>query len=329
MRPDIVMTQTGYKIVELNISSSVGGYPASLLVDEYFSKHPALQALEENFQRKLSTICFEERFPRLLKEVLTNDRLILWDVLNFPVKELEDRTLTDQWIKILKKEFKVSELSGFTNRKKLAREIDNLPAHANLFRIFHPTLIDESDPLYAKMLHSIKNKIIRDVSSLSEIIYSNKILLADIELYIDCLAQQKIATRLRATLPESYEIDSEFKKFYDWDKVIEEKDSFVLKQGCSFASQAVYIGKLTAPQNWKKTLTMALEMPGWTLQKYFCPIRQFDMAFSGDDLIQSEREVELGPYFINSEIAGFFCRSKMYIGRTPFQTSSTATVIYE
>lgn len=331
-RPDVLFTEDGFKVVELNVSSSVGGYVASEVAREYFESHPAMQALKADGTFKFDFKPFGTLFPQQLSKANSGNEIVLWDVMTFPLESLKDQSVIEVWMKILSPYFKVHKLGGFPHRENFGQQLNSLKAlgkGTSLFRIFHPSLIDLKDQNYAKVLRLLRDNILQEVSDLSEVVWSNKILLSHVSMYADLLLKQPAIDKLHDLLPQTFELISGASAQSMNEHFVKTKTNWVLKKGGSYASRDVFFGHGTPLNTWKNYLHEAASEGGWIVQQYHRPKRMDDVILATDgDLKLIEREVEIGPYLVNGKDCGIFCRARNFAGKSSVM-SSTAGIVYE
>ncbi len=187
-------------------------------------------------------------------------------------------------------------------RKGSALALGGTPIRA-LYRYF-PTEYMQGQANLPVIVSAVSRGEVRTVPSFSQMYLQSKLAFARAFALREDLGAEHSAAALR-TLPETFNLTE-----VPADKLLAEREDWVLKRALGRVGAEVFIGRLTAPADWKglvdelKSL-ITPEVPGalrevWVAQRWV-PQRPIPTPFG-------DRFVTLGAYVLEGRFAGYFAR---------------------
>lgn len=329
-RPDIIFSKNGPKLIEFNVSSAVEGGYFSEACHQYFSQHPTILSLKKIGKYRLTSHSHARLFSDNLRSVLPSDRLTMWDLATPPEDPADAKYISDFCNLVFGRNFKLNYLGPKHRYNMKNVKPHQLKTGDMLFRLFHPSLIDLQDQNYASVLNKLKKGIVSDVAGLSEIVYSNKVLMSDLFHYLQLLAGQKKYRDLMDLIPETIAINDFSLKGCNESLISSNRHRWVLKQGASYSSKQVYLGCNMTATNWNILFARAKKEGGWILQS-FSPMQTYKgiLLESNGTLREVARTVQIGPFMINKKYSGTAFWSSVYEKNLSLACTITAGILYE
>jgi diaminobutyrate-2-oxoglutarate transaminase len=166
--------------------------------------------------------------------------------------------------------------------------------------------INEVQPL----VKAVRDGVASMVNPFSSALGSNKVILA-------ILSEEKYHPLLKS------DTVAVMKKYLPWTrlfhiktdnallrKIVENKDSYVLKKGISYGGSAVFVGQEVNKEQWKALTEKILNIPEerWIVQKYVTPPRAIYPVIREGDMKFQEFIFNINPFIIEGEYVNGMAR---------------------
>ncbi len=280
-RLDLVATKKGFKVLEINTGSSIGGWQVQSFESILRKTHPQLRNVEtaNNFKAINTQLLYIEFLvDKVLQYVLGVEEVvnIFFCLEDFGIDGLRENSITF-FNQLLKQELKKRGMTGealsgdisslklsggdlFFENKHIHSVLilsldDNKEVPPDLFRAFIMDKIYLQDHLGISILGDKRN-----MALLRELAIKNKFNSQDNALILDCIPWTSIVKNSKVMFENhSYGL---------LELLREKKDQFVVKVANGYQGKNVFIGKFSTVQEWEEALTLSLGETHFIAQEF-------------------------------------------------------------
>ena len=311
-RGDFVMAEDGFKCVEYNIASNLGGWEAKYIEALYKNE----SYISEFFLMHGPTVEIKDSLYICLKHVLSfykNSDLFNNDTKSVNVVLLDPAGESDHSANIFVQDvYKnvVRELFGTLPGKIQIATVGNLNVNQESLYLGNDRveiLIDMSHLLTEEILNLMYKKKLIVLNGPISYLLNNKLNLALLsEHSTSPLFSKEEQDTINKYIPWSRKITKTFKNT-DGEETStinylnQFKDEFVIKRSDGFGGKDVFIGKNSTSDEWNDAISEALQEENWIMQKFY---KSKEYHY---------QKGELG-YDLHDAIWGFFMFGKTYGG---------------
>lgn len=306
-RGDFILSQTGFKCLEFNVTPSLGGWQVPIWeslalntpVIRQFFKEKNCVSKNENllgiFMEHLVDCCIAMRSQgeNQLNAVFLSDTL-----------ELEHSKTTEMYLgKLFREKLKLRDnsLSGnlyFCGNEPLSLEDNKLFCHGHRL---HAAVELCFDMLSGDVIEALRHGNLRLMNGPVYNLLSNKLTLAALYENRDnpCFtpAEQQVIHRY---IPQTRRVVPEIR-----DELFAGREQFVLKPGSGHGGDGVCVGPKVTGQQWRETVERALEKKGWLAQEY---IEGSPGYYQAGDYGFAPHDIAWGLFVFGSRYAGAWAR---------------------
>lgn len=314
MRPDLIRSADGPKLLELNVSTGVVGASHPFLV-EYFSGHPLTQFLSARWD-----VSFPDYFEGLaaaLKARLTGRRGAL---LEFKDGAGHLGTVeASRAVRFLKKyglELPIADLTGQTLRVTPAGVTVRGERVDLVFCHFIPQYFFAGSGILDDLVRASRDGLVELVGAPSDVALFSKLLLPALLLRPPAAAGPAASSALSRLLPGTFRTvdaagDADPRTLRR--SALGARERFVLKWGMGYSSEQVLIGRLCEPARWRDAVETAFRAGDWVLQEFVRAQPSIAPGFLDGRMVSFAHAAVESPFIVEGGFRGMHLRCSGFL----------------
>ncbi|MFA6029559.1 MAG: hypothetical protein WC969_06885 [Elusimicrobiota bacterium] len=318
MRPDVLRTPAGYRVLELNMTPSVTGASHPFLV-EYYAEHPFVRALSE---------VWDVRFPDYLEglagyfgKVIGGGKGVVLDFNHETAYPSDPETY--RTVRFLKKYGLDLDVADFRDRRL---EVNRKGVFFGGDRVsvvvcrFIPHFFYSKSGALQPLLRAWMDGLVQLIGQPGDLASCSKLLLAALlEPRFQGLLSAQELDAVRKAVPPTYRtvpsvVEHRGERIALADLLRLRKDDFVLKWGLGYGSETVHIGRFHDADAWSALTGKALSETNWVAQEFVAPeVRMSPTVVDGrmEPFLHSPVE---SPFIVEDRFFGIHVRAAGVLG---------------